>query len=50
MTTKQRIQAFAYNPVSRKIERVFIEDEVPEEDLIYMCWSETLRKYVTVPE
>jgi len=50
MTTEQRIQAFAYNPVSRKIEKVFVEDEVPEEDLIHMYWSEALRKHVTVPE
>lgn len=46
---EQTIQ-IAYNPITRKFERVYEEDEVPAHKIITLYWSGTLEKYVTIPE
>ncbi len=46
---KDAVIDVAYNPMTKKVERVFIEDEVPAEDIFQMFWSQSLKKYVTIP-
>lgn len=40
----------AYNPMKRKVETVYPEDEVKSSEIIRMYWSNTLRRYVTIPK
>lgn len=38
----------AYNPITRKIERVYAEDEVPASQIITLYWAGD--RYVSIPE
>jgi hypothetical protein len=46
----RKTRSVAFNPLRGRIEEVYPEDEVPAEDLIQQHWSETLQRWVTIPE
>lgn len=46
----RKTRSVAFNPLRGRIEEVHPEDEVPAEDLIRQHWSETLQRWVTIPD
>jgi len=44
------MRTYAYNQITKKVERVYDEDEVNESEKIRMYYSRTLRCFVTIPE
>ena len=51
LTTKtDRTIEVAYNPVSRRVEQVYPEDEVFADDVWTMSWSLSCGRYVSIPE
>ena len=45
---RPKIINVARNPLTKKLERVHPEDEVPPHSIFQMYWSETLQQYVTI--
>jgi hypothetical protein len=51
LTTKtDNVIEVAYNPATRRIEQVFPEDEVFEDDVFKMYWANSLGRYVSIPD
>lgn len=46
---RQTIKMVAFNPISRKWNEVFPEDEVTTERMVAMFWSRDMEKFVTCP-
>ena len=40
----------AMNPVTKRVEIVYPEDEVPAGHTITMHWSNSLERYISIPE
>ncbi len=47
-TTKPQTKTIAYNPLTRRYEEVFPEDEIPAHKIITLYWS--VNRWVTIPE
>lgn len=46
---RESIKRVAYNPITRRYEEVFVEDELKGITIICLIWSESLKKWITIP-
>ena len=46
--TQKQTKQVAFNPITRRWQEVFAEDEVPANKIVTLYWSASLEKWVTV--
>jgi len=44
------MRTYTYNPITKKVERIYEEDEVCKNEKINMFYSESLKCFVMIPE